>query len=63
MLLQGARRTPAHLRASQQPQDTVPVRLSPDCEDAMTDDDDPLPDLLPPVPDRAFWMAEPEEQP
>lgn len=28
-----------------------------------TDDDDPLPDLLPPIPDTAFRMAEPEEQP
>lgn len=25
-------------------------------------DDDPLPDLLPPVPDRAFWMAEPDRE-
>lgn len=28
----------------------------------MPDDDDPLPDLMPPVPDRAFWMAEPDRE-
>jgi len=25
-------------------------------------DDDPLPDIIPPVPDQAWWMGEPDEE-
>jgi len=27
-----------------------------------SDDDDPLPDLIPPTPDQAWWMGEPDEE-